>query len=176
MLSTSRAGYEQRVIPVSGLLTCDNPKVILCSHTIGMGVVLAACDPVARIAGLFHALLPESQGQPGQAKQKPGMFVDSGFEALEFTLKNGGAVPARLRYYAAGGAEVMGASSQLNIGGRNTNTLKKLLAARGFTLAGAHLGGHTCRSFYLAVETGEASVQLSGQLNEIPLCPPLMTT
>ncbi len=29
MLSTSRAGYEQRIIPISGLLVCDNPKVTL---------------------------------------------------------------------------------------------------------------------------------------------------
>lgn len=176
MLSTSRAGYEQRIIPVSGLLTCDNPKVILCSHSIGMGLVLAACDPVTRIAGLFHALLPEAQAQPARAKEKPGLFVDTGLEALEFTLKNIGAVPARLRYYAAGGAQVMGASGQINMGRRNTETLERLLGARGIRLTGAHLGGYACRSFYLALETGEASVLLSGQLNEISLCPPLMTS
>ena len=172
MLSTSRAGYEQRIIPVSGLLTCDNPKVVLSSLSIGMGVVVAAFDPVSRIAGLFHALLPEAQAQPGRAKEKPCLFVDSGLEALEFTLKVVGAVPARLRYFAVGGAQVLGTSPKLNIGRHNTDMLERLLAARGIRLSGAHLGGHACRSFYLAVETGEAAVQLSGQLNEISLCQP----
>lgn len=169
MLSTSRAGYEQRVIPISGLLVCDNPKVVLCSHSIGMGVVLAACDPVACIGGLFHALLPEARANPARAKEKPGLFVDAGLEALEFTLKAGGAVPSRLRYFAVGGAQVMGTSSSLNVGRRNTETLQRWLAERGIKLKGSHLGGYTCRSFYLAIETGEASVMLSGQFNELPL-------
>ncbi|MEN9573762.1 MAG: hypothetical protein RL514_1617 [Verrucomicrobiota bacterium] len=176
MLSTSRAGYEQRIIPISGLLVCDNPKVILASHSIGMGVVLAACDPVARIGGLFHALLPEAQAHLSRAKEKPGLFVDAGLAALEFTLLASGAVSSRLLYFAAGGAQVMGAGGHLNIGLRNTDTLQQQLATRGLQLAGAHLGGHTCRSFYLALETGQASVALSGQLKEIPLCPPLTTT
>lgn len=169
MLSTSRAGYEQRIIPISGLLVCDNPKVILCSHSIGMGLVVAAFDPVPHVGGLFHALLPDSQANPARAKEKPGMFVDTGLEALSFTLQASGAVAARLRYYAAGGAQVMGTSSSLNVGLRNTDALQRLLAARGIKLTGAHLGGHTCRSFHLAIETGEASVLLSGQLNEIAL-------
>ncbi len=176
MLSTSRAGYEPRIIPISELLVCDNSRVVLCSHSIGMGVVLAACDPVARIGGLFHALLPEAQAHPTRAKEKPGLFVDAGLAALEFTLRASGAVPSRLRFFAAGGAQVMGASGHLNVGLRNTDALQQQLAARGLQLAGAHLGGHTCRSFYLAIETGQASVQLSGQLTEIPLWPPLTTT
>lgn len=176
MLSTSRAGYEQRVVPISGLLVCDNPKVILCAHSIGMGVVLAACDPVARIGGLFHALLPEAQAHPSRAKEKPGLFVDAGFEALQFTLRASGAMPSRLLFFAGGGAQVMGSNSNLNVGLRNTDALQRLLDGRGIKLTGAHLGGYTCRSFHLAIETGEASVLLSGHLNEIPLCPPLMTT
>lgn len=169
MLSISRAGYEQRVVPISGLLVCDNPKVILCSHSIGMGLVVAAFDPVTQVAGLFHAMLPDTQMHPARAKEKPGMFLDTGLEALSFTLQVSGAVAARLRYYAAGGAQVMGTSSHLNIGLRNTDALQRLREARSIKLTGAHLGGHTCRSFYLAIESGEASVLLSGQLNEIAL-------
>lgn len=169
MLSTSRAGYEQRVIPISGLLVCDNPKVVLCSHSIGMGVVFAAYDPGTHIGGLFHALLPEATANPARAKEKPGMFVDAGLEALEFTLKGSGAVLSRLQYFAAGGAQVMGTSGSLNVGLRNTDTLQRLLTARGIKFKGSHLGGYACRSFYLSIETGEAGVMLSGQLNEITL-------
>ena len=176
MLSTSRAGYEQRIIPIGGLLVCDNPKVILCSHAIGMGMVLAACDPVACVGGLFHALLPEARAHPSRAKEKPGLFLDAGLEALEFTLRASGALPSRLQYFAAGGTQVMGASGNLNIGLRNTDTLHRLLAAQGVTLSGANLGGYSCRSFYLAIESGAASVMLSGHLNELPLCPQLTTT
>lgn len=176
MLSTSRAGYEHRIVPISGLLVCDNPKVILSSRSIGMGLVVAAYDPIRQIGGLFHAMLPAMQEHPARAKDKPGMFVDAGLEALTASLQAGGAVAARLRYWAVGGAQVMGASTALNIGNRNAVALESQLAARGVSLAGTHLGGYTCRSFYFAIETGEASVQLSGQLNEISLCDPLTTT
>lgn len=169
MLSTSRAGYEQRIIPISGLLVCDNPKVTLCSNSIGMGVVVAGYDPIARIGGLFHAMLPDTQAGAARAKEKPGMFVDAGMEALCFSLQTSGAVLPRVRFFAVGGAQVMGVSTTLNIGQRNTNSLHTQLASRGIQLAGSHLGGHTCRSFYLAIETGEAAIMLSGQLNEISL-------
>lgn len=175
MLSTSRTGYEHRVVPISGLLICDNPKVTLCSKSIGMGLVVAAYDPVRRIGGLFHAMLPATLEHTARAKEKPGMFVDAGLEALAFGLQAGGAVASRLCYWAAGGAQVLGASAALNIGNRNTDALESQLAARGISLVGTHLGGYTCRSFYLAIETGETSVQLSGQLNEISLCAPLTT-
>lgn len=162
-------------MPIGGLLVSDNPKVVLCSHSIGMGVVLAACDPVAHVVGLFHALLPEARAHPSRAKEKPGLFVDAGLEALGFTLRTSGAVPSRLLYFAAGGALIMDTSGKLNVGLRNTDALQSWLAASGIRLTGANLGGYACRSFYLACETGEASVLLSGQLNEISLCPRLTT-
>lgn len=169
MLSTSRPGYEPRSIPISGMLVCDNPKVVLCSHSIGMGLVVAAYDPGSHVGGLFHALLPDTKSNLARSKEKPCMFLDSGLESLQLALLASGAVATRLRYYAVGGAQVMGASANLNIGLKNTNALQTLLDTRGIKLTNSHLGGHTCRSFHLSIETGEASVQLSGQLNEISL-------
>lgn len=170
MLTTPRAGYEHRVVPISGLLVCDNPKVTLGSHSVGMGLVVAAYDPVAHVGGMYHAMLPEAVANPARARERPGMFVDVGFDTLNLTLRGLGAVTSRLVYFAAGGAQVMGACGSLNIGLRNTQTLRRLLADSAVTLVGENLGGHTCRSFYLGIESGEASVLLSGQLNEISLC------
>jgi chemotaxis protein CheD len=134
-----------------------------------MGLVVAAYDPGSHVGGLFHALLPDTNSNLARAKDKPCMFLESGFETLQLALLASGAVATRLRYYSVGGAQVMGASTNLNIGLKNTDALQRLLAARGMKLTNLHLGGHTCRSFYLSIETGEASVLLSGQLNEIML-------
>lgn len=160
--------------------TLDSPAAAV--HSVGMGqlaasrepdeslralglgscIGIAVWDPVARVGGMAHVVLPESAisslGSP------PGKYADLAVPALMQSVGRLGAAPSRLVCNIAGGAQMFGESNSavLNIGLRNAVAVRAALAAAGVQVRAAQTGGSVGRTLELLVGSGVVRVRTVG--------------
>jgi chemotaxis protein CheD len=145
---------EYRINIVQGTTyVTDNPEAVL---TTVLGSCVACClfDPIKRIGGMNHFLLPE----PGV-----GMACDSaeaeryGLLAMELLI-NGmlkqGAMRGDMRAHLYGGANMH--SGMQAIGSNNAAFARKFLKDDGIALSHAHLGGTSARRIDFRAALGQA--------------------
>jgi len=144
----------------------------------GLGACVGVCvyDPILRIAGLAHIVLPEYQAvSPNSNKERPqiapGKFADSAIPFLIEEICRHGGEEHNLRATIVGGAHIFspgaatgGAVSRLEIGQRNTAAVVKALERRGVTLLASDVGGCHGRTVQLRVSDGTVTVQPIGGL------------
>jgi len=150
------------VVGVGDMRVSDNPADFLVTYSLGSCVGLCIHDPVARVAGMLHYMLPESRISPEKAAGNPCMFADTGIPALFRKAYELGAVKDRITVRAAGGAQILDAAGLFNIGKRNILELRKILWANGVLLGPSDLGGTVNRTVTLSVSTGEVTLKVSG--------------
>ena len=141
----------------------DDPGVTLATHSLGSCIGVAVYDPVVKVGGLLHYMLPESELDPAKAKTRPLMFADTGIPILFKSCYKLGAVKARMIVKAAGGSQVMDASGVFNIGKRNYAALRKIFWRNKVIIDGEDVGGAVNRTMWLSVATGELSLKVSGK-------------
>lgn len=134
----------------------------LVTHALGSCLGLVVYDPVLKIGGLLHAMLPLSSINPEKAQANPAMFVDTGVPLLFRTLYEQGALKSRLQVKAAGCGAPMGRNEVFKIGERNYTVLKKLLWKNNILLAAEDVGGNQSRTLHFDLETGEVVVASNG--------------
>lgn len=154
-----------RVIKVgmADLNICKSPDVIT---TLGLGscIGIALYDPVTKIGGLAHIMLPDStkiRNNSNIAK-----FADTGITELLNRVVKAGANRNRLVAKIAGGAkmfEVSGSSSIGNIGFKNAEASKKKLKELGIRLIAEDTGLNYGRTVELHCDTGEYHIKSVGK-------------
>jgi chemotaxis protein CheD len=125
--------------------------------TTGLGscVGLALYDPIKRIGGLAHIMLPASEiareGQLNIAK-----YADTAVPELIRQMKLKGASADRLVAKMAGGAQMfaLSGSDSLRIGPRNVEATKSALEALGIAILSEDTGANYGRTVELLCETG----------------------
>jgi chemotaxis protein CheD len=121
-------------------------------------------DPVAKVAGMLHAMLPEIATNPQKAARNPSMFIESGIPYLLDLCVALGAQHGRIIVKAAGGAHVTAnglGGDYFKIGDRNVTALRRALWKAGLLMKGSDTGGATSRTMLVHVSTGE--IVLSGE-------------
>jgi chemotaxis protein CheD len=136
------------------------------THALGSCIGVVLHDPQARVGGMLHAMLPSQALSPEKAERHPGIFLDVGvLRLLEECLAHG-ADRRRLVMKAAGGANLLESSrdvqDRFEIGRKNIAMLQKLVAANRLHLAAADLGGRQSRTLELDVESGSVVLSLGG--------------
>jgi chemotaxis protein CheD len=135
---------------------------LLVTHALGSCLGLMVFDPVAKVGGLLHAMLPLSSINPEKAKGNPAMFVDTGVPLLFKTLYEMGAVKDRMMVKAAGCGNPMGKNEIFKIGERNYTVLKKLLWKNNILLKAENVGGTASRTIHFEVESGTVWLSCKG--------------
>jgi len=135
---------------------------LLVTHALGSCLGLMVFDPVAKVGGLLHAMLPLSSINPEKAQANPAMFVDTGVPLLFRTLYDKGAAKARLVVKAAGCGNPMGRNEVFKIGERNYTILKKLLWKNNILLEAEDVGGSMSRTIHFEVANGEVLLSSNG--------------
>ena len=135
------------------------PAVLTC---IGLGSCIALCayDPVARVGGVAHMVLPISGSE--DKKQISPKYVDTGVPLLFQEMRRQGAIKLRLVVKAAGGAQMLsipGSNGRLNVGERNIAELKLSLAREGASASAIDVGGTRGRTLKLFLDTGKVIVR-----------------
>lgn len=170
MLSKAR-NREQYMVGLAEVVVTQDPDVTLCTQPLGACLGIAVYDPVAKVGGVLHSLLPDSKLDPARAASRPGMFLDTGLAELLGRAEAMGATKENLRVFTAGGAQIIDETASFNVGKRNYEVLHQLLEQQGLTLHAQDVGGLTNRTMQLNLETGEVRLKFSGQIKLKLLCP-----
>lgn len=167
---------EYQVVGIADMAVSNRPSVVLATHSLGSCLGIAIYDPVARVGGMLHIMLPDSDLDVVKAAALPAMFLDTGMAALFRASYQLGAEKQRIKVYVAGGSQVMDNSGFFNIGKRNYEAFVKLCRQHHLHVEAEQVGGLVSRSLYLQVATGDVWLKISGQSKEVPLCKNLMIT
>jgi chemotaxis protein CheD len=157
------------VVDISAFEISNDLNDVLITYSLGSCLGLTLYDPVARVAGLVHCMLPLAKIDRQKAAAKPGMFVDTGVPTLLKTAFELGAVKNRLVLKATGCGQPMDDKGFFRIGERNHIVLRKLLWKNNLLLTAEHVGGKMSRTVSISVATGEVTVRIGGPRGEVVL-------
>ncbi len=140
----------------------NDPDVVLLTV---LGSCVAAClfDPVRRVGGMNHFLLPEGK-DPGDIRH-----ASAAMERLVDSLLEKGAVRRDLRAKLFGGARIV--PGLPDIGGRNGTAALEFLESEGIPCTASHLGGNRARQIRFWPTTGRVEMLLLDEA-EPPVEPP----
>ncbi|MCS7174523.1 chemoreceptor glutamine deamidase/glutamate methylesterase CheD [Pseudothermotoga sp.] len=145
------------VIGIGELAVERNPAVLV---TLGLGSCVGVCirDPVSRVGGMAHVMLPDSGNRDVQT---PGKYADTAIAVLVEKLLSLGAVKTRLEAKIAGGASMF-ETSGMNVGQRNVEAVKHWLKYHQIQLKAEDVGGNRARSIEYNIETGKLLIRKVG--------------
>jgi len=138
--------------------TARVPDILM---TAGLGSCIGVCihDPVQKVGGMAHVMLPTANGS---AAGNPAKYADTAIELLLEAILGLGASRARLRSKIAGGAQMFafpGKPPVLKIGDRNAEAVTAELKRLSIPLLVADVGGSFGRTIHFDVGTGELRVR-----------------
>jgi chemotaxis protein CheD len=136
---------------------------MLVTHALGSCLGLTVYDPVARVGGLLHAMLPLSSINPQKAQTNPAMFVDTGVPLLFKALYEQGAQKSRMLVKAAGCGNPLTKNEIFKIGERNYTVLKKLLWKNNILLKSEDIGGSASRTVHFDLSSGQVVISSAGE-------------
>ena len=163
-INPGAGGEAPRItVGVADLQITRNPDATLVTHALGSCIGVTVYDPVARVGGMLHFMLPSGRTNPEKAQKNPAMFGDTGVPLLFRACYELGAVKERLVVCAAGGAEVMNDNGQFKIGSRNRTVLRQLFWKNNILLAADETGGNISRTMLLSMADGSVKIRHRGE-------------
>lgn len=145
------------------MLASNDAQAHLVTYSLGSCVGVAIYDPVAKVGGLLHAMLPDSSINPDRASSRPYMFVNTGLPAMFHAVYTLGGLKPRLLIKLVGGAEFLDEKKLFNIGQRNVEAVLAMLARNNAAVRAQETGGHESRTIRLDLATGSLTVDMPGK-------------
>lgn len=161
------------VVGVADCQVSADPQSTLVTYALGSCIAIMIYDPVARVGGLLHFMLPESALDRTKAQEKPFMFADTGIPLLFQSAYRLGADKRRLVVTAAGGAQMMDPQGVFNIGKRNHLSMRKILWKAGVLLHAEEIGGLLSRTVRLELASGRVMLRGAGEREQEMVAPGL---
>jgi chemotaxis protein CheD len=152
-------------VGMADLNTCVSPNGIT---TLGLGscVGIAIRDPVTKIGGLAHIMLPDSTAIRN-SQLNIAKFADTGVEELVRRIVALGANRSRLVAKIAGGATMFkfsgGNSNTMQVGQRNAEAVRAKLAELKIPVLADDTGADYGRTVVFFPETGEFHIKAVGK-------------
>ena len=151
-----------RAVSIGEIIASDAPDDVLVAYGLGSCVAICLYDPVVRVGGMLHALLPTALNEGNRGDNNPVKYVDRGTPLLVGSLLKLGARRGRLIGYLCGGAQVLTAldlSDFLNIGERNVRAAESALSAENIHIRARSTGGYSGRTVRLYVSDGRVTAK-----------------
>ena len=147
------------VVGVADMAIAKESQGQLVTYALGSCIGLTAYDPVAKVGGLLHYMLPQPAEQADPKTLKPFMFATTGIPMLMRKLAEAGGQQSRLLLCAAGGAEILEGAAAMAIGKRNRTMLRKVLWKMGLSLVAEDTGGSIARTMTMELTKGEVRIK-----------------
>jgi chemotaxis protein CheD len=150
------------VVRVADMVASNDPSAELVTYSLGSCLGITIYDPVKKVGGLLHLMLPDSKIDPAKAAATPFMFVDSGVPRLFAAAYSLGADRSRIIIKVAGGAQLLDPGRTFNIGERNFQAFSNLIARNGLYITAQDVGGLSSRTLRFDNSNGNVSIQSPG--------------
>ncbi len=154
-----------QVVGMADLKVSSSAAERIITYALGSCLGVVVYDAAARVGGMLHVMMPESEIDPRKAQANPYMFIDTGIPQLFRQCYALGAKKERMEVRVAGGAYQGDDEStdRFQIGKRNFIALRKLLWKNGVMIKSSDVGGvQRSRTMALAVGSGEVTVKCNG--------------
>lgn len=150
-------------VGMADMKICRAPDAIT---TLGLGscVGIILYDPVNKIAGLAHIMLPDSTLI--KMNENKAKFADTGIQYLLDELVKAGAKRSNLLAKIAGGAQMFAFSSgneMLRVGDRNVDATKEKLKQLNIKIVSQDTGLNFGRTIEFYPETNELYIKAVGK-------------
>ena len=135
---------------------------ILVAYGLGSCLGIGMFDPLRKIGGMLHAVLPERVNGNDPLRSK---YVDSGIENLLEEMIKAGADRRNLIIRMAGGANMLLSTSLakgFDIGTRNANIAFQTFDRLNLKLKSHEVGGNIGRTVRLYILTGRMTIRMIG--------------
>lgn len=150
------------VVGISDMKVSANNGDSIITYSLGSCIGVAIYDPLAKVGGILHYMLPESSLDKEKAEKNPFMFADTGIPTLFKSAYALGAKKQRMKVVIAGGAQILDQKGFFNIGKRNHMALRKLFFRNNVMSTYEDVGGSVNRTVRLDISTGDVFIKISG--------------
>jgi chemotaxis protein CheD len=147
------------VVGISDFKVSNNINDVLITYALGSCIGVTIYDPVVKIGGLLHFMLPESSIDIKKASENPAMFADTGIPLLFKNCYKFGADKKRMKVKVAGGASILDDSNFFRIGQKNITAMKKLFWKNNMLIGAEDVGSDYNRTIYMHISSGKVFVK-----------------
>ena len=150
------------VIGLGEMQVSKDPSTILTCLGLGSCIGFSVYDPIVKVGGMVHIVLPSSDGRETNA---PAKFADMAIPSLLDAMSDLGSTNRSLVVKMAGGAQMSlakGGSGIFKTGERNIESVNAIAKMHGLKIAASDVGGHSGRTLRLFVSSGQVTVTTAG--------------
>jgi chemotaxis protein CheD len=155
------------VVGVADCRTAADSQLLLVTYALGSCVAVIVYDPVSKVGGLLHFMLPDSALDPARSRENPYKFADAGIPLLLNQVYAHGASQKRLLAWAVGGSQILDDHGVFQIGKRNCLAARRALWKHGVMVSGEAVGGMDFRTVKLEIASGRLLVEEGGRQREL---------
>jgi chemotaxis protein CheD len=157
------APKKNLIVGMGDMLVSNDVSAQLVTYSLGSCVGIAIYDPITKVGGLLHAMLPDSTINPDRADARPYMFIDTGLPAMFHAVYALGGAKLRMQVKFCGGAEFLDAKKIFQIGKRNVEATISMLGRNGVRIIASETGGHESRTLKLDLANGAFTLDIPGK-------------
>jgi chemotaxis protein CheD len=150
------------IVGISDIKVSNNAKDVIVTYALGSCIGVVVFDPIAKVGGMLHYMLPESALDQNKARENPGMFADTGIPLLFKACYKLGAEKRRMLVKAAGGASILDDTNFFRIGQKNIMAMRKIFWKNNVMIDKEDTGLNYNRTVRLEMSTGKVFVRSSG--------------
>lgn len=150
------------IVGISDIKVSNNLNDVIITYALGSCIGIVVYDPVVKIGGMLHYMLPESSLDQNKAKENPEMFADTGIPLLFKSCYKLGADKKRMIVKAAGGASILDDTNFFRIGQKNIMAMRKIFWKNNVMIDKEDTGLNYNRTVRLEIATGKVFVRGSG--------------
>jgi chemotaxis protein CheD len=150
------------IVGISDIKVSKNAGDVIVTYALGSCIGITVYDPIVKVGGLLHYMLPDSALDHNKAMENPEMFADTGIPTLFKTCYRLGADKKRMIVKAAGGASILDDTNFFRIGQKNIMAMRKIFWKNNVLIEKEDTGLNYNRTVRLELSTGKVFVRSSG--------------
>ncbi|NLE08944.1 MAG: chemotaxis protein CheD [Dehalococcoidales bacterium] len=166
VLATHQIRINEYTITVGlgELVVTREPKATLACFGLGSCICLCAYDPILKVSGMVHIVLPQSKN--GLNERSATKYADVAVPVLFEEMEKCGGTRSNFRIKVAGGAKMIKSfekNDPFDMGNRNFDMVRTLLTQQKLRISGSDTGGNQGRSVWMMADTGKVLVRKAGE-------------
>ncbi len=158
---------KQTTVDIADLKVLAEPDGVLVTYALGSCIAVMLYDPIQKVIGMIHYMLPLSKTNPQKAQENPAMFADTGIPKLFAMMYGLGCKKEDMVVKVAGGGKLYDDNGFFDIGRRNYTVLRKMFWKNNVIIKAEDVGGAKSRTARLFLNDGRVTIASHGSEEEL---------